>query len=579
LPKKAGMAELEKTIGVKEPMPGVVYPPQDRLRTYVSAGELPQTTLAEALMKSFGRNTDRIALYTPEGRISYGELDDITTRFAGALLSIGLRPLDRVMFQLSNCKEVVYALVGCFKAGLIPVCTLAPHREREIGYLGCHVDARAHIVQGDDSRFDFESFAIGMQAKIPTVGHVISVRGRPRPETLRLEDMVAGAPPDASRKAVESVPRDPYQVGIFQLSGGTTNVPKVIPRMQNDYLLNATLTVNWLGYRDTDVMFMPMPMIHNACMICFLLPTLLTGAAYNIPADMTPEAWGDALTRAPPTWIGLIRALLPRLEAVIDRKLSSIESVRAFWCPDAARTVREKYQRPAYAMFGMSEGMNMYTRAEDPIEVLDWAVGRPISRFDEARLVQPGTEIDVGPGEIGEFICRGPYTLSGYYNAPDRNREAFTRDGFYRTGDLLTSRLVNGERVYAFAGRTKDVISRGQEKINCEEVEIAVSTHAAVSGCAVVGMPDPVLGDRVCVYLVLKHGHGQPTVQDLALHMRELGMAKFKWPERVEVLDALPLTNVGKLDKAPLRERIRRQVEAEAASKNARSDRGGRSPA
>lgn len=563
-------------IGVKEPMPGVVYAPRDRLRTYVAAGELAETTLAEALMESFRRHPDRIALYSPEGKISYRDLDDITTKFAGALLALGLRPLDRVMLQLTNCKEVVYALVGCFKAGLIPVCTLAPHREREIEYLGCHVDARAHIVQGDDAKFDFVSFALQMRSKIPTLRHVISVRGQPRPGVSRLEDMIAGAATEASQKAVQSVPRDPYQVAIFQLSGGTTNVPKVIPRMQNDYLLNATLTAKWLGYRDSDVMFMPMPMVHNACMICFLLPTLLTGAAYSIPADMTPEAWAQALTQAPPTWLGLIRALLPRLEAIVDRKLASIDSVRTFWCPDAARTVREKYGRPAFAMFGMSEGMNMYTRADDPIEVLDWAVGRPISRFDEVRLVQPGTEIEVGPGEIGEFICRGPYTLSGYYNAPERNRDAFTRDGFYRTGDLLTSQLVNGERVYAFAGRTKDVISRGQEKINCEEVEIAVSTHAAVSGCAVVGMPDAVLGERTCVYVVLKHGHRPPTVEDLAVHMREQGMAKFKWPERVELLDTLPLTNVGKLDKAPLRERIRRQVEAEAASTNTRSDQGGR---
>jgi 2,3-dihydroxybenzoate-AMP ligase len=558
------MAEQAR-IGVKRPMPGVVYPPRDRLLFYVNARELPETTLAEALMESFRRNADRVALHTPEGVITYRALDEITTRFAGALLRLGLKPLERVLFQLNNCKEVVYAVVGCFKAGVIPVCTLAPHREREIEYLGCHVDARAHIVQGDDPKFDFASFAIKMQSRVPTLRHVISVRGRPQPGILRLEDLVTDSTLDSSREALESVERDPYQVGIFQLSGGTTNVPKVIPRMQNDYLLNAQLTAKWLGYQSGDVMFMPMPMIHNACMICFWLPTLLTGASYNIPADMTPESWGLALSQVPPTWLGLIRALLPRLEAVLDRKLASIDTVRAFWCPDAARTVRERYGRPAYAMFGMSEGMNMYTRADDAIDVLDWSVGRPMSRFDEARLVQPGTEIDVGPGEIGELICRGPYTLSGYYNSPERNREAFTRDGFYRTGDLLTSRLINAERVYAFAGRTKDVISRGQEKINCEEVEIAVSTHAAVSGCAVVGMPDTLLGDRVCVYLVLKHGHSAPSIHDLAEHMRELGMAKFKWPERVEVIDALPLTKVGKLDKAPLRERIRRQIEAETA--------------
>jgi 2,3-dihydroxybenzoate-AMP ligase len=554
-------------VGVREPIPGVIYPPVDRLRTYVAAGELPETTLVEALMESFRRNAECVALHTPEGALTYQELDEITTRFAGSLLKMGLLPLDRVLFQLNNCKEVIFAIVGCFKAGLLPVCTLAPHREREIAYLGCHVDARVHVVQGDDPKFDFESFALKMQAQIPTMRHVISVRGRRKAGVLRLEELVSVTSLEEARAAVAAVPRDPYQVGIFQLSGGTTSLPKVIPRMQNDYLLNATLTAKWLGYRCSDVMFMPMPMVHNACMICFWLPTLLVGAAYNIPADMTPESWGHALTQAPATWIGLIRALLPRLEAVVDRKLASIDSVKAFWCPDAARTVREKYGRPAYAMFGMSEGMNMYTRENDSVEVLDWGVGRPISHFDEARLVKPGSEIDIGLDEIGEFICRGPYTLSGYYNAPERNREAFTPDGFYRTGDLLTSKMVNGERIFAFAGRVKDVISRGQEKINCEEVEIAVSTHATVAGCAVVGMPDPVLGDRVCVYVVLKHGHAAPTVSDFAAHMQKLGIAKFKWPERIEIIDALPLTKVGKLDKAPLRERIRKDVAAEASLK------------
>lgn len=562
------MTDLPR-IGVKDPMPGVVYPPNDRLRAYVAAGELPETTIVEALIESFRQNAGRFALHTPEGSVTYADLDQITTRFAAALLGLGLQPLDRVLFQLNNCKEVIYTIVGCFKAGLIPVCTLSAHREREIEYLGCHTDARAHIVQGDDPKFDLEAFALKMQSRIPTLRHVISVRGGSKRGVLRLEDMIESSSPDAAHMAVQAVPRDPYQVGIFQLSGGTTNVPKVIPRMQNDYLLNAALTARWLGYCHSDVMFMPMPMVHNACMICFWLPTLLTGAAFTIASDMTPEAWGRALTHAPATWIGLIRALLPRLEMVVDKNLASIDSVKAFWCPDAARTVREKYGRPAYAMFGMSEGMNMYTRAEDSLEVLDWAVGRPISRFDEARLVQPGTEIDIGPGEIGEFICRGPYTLSGYYNAPERNREAFTRDGFYRTGDLLTFQEIGGERIFAFAGRSKDVISRGQEKINCEEVEIAVSTHPAVSGCAVVGMPDPVLGDRVCVYLVLKYGHTAPSVSDFAQHMQTLGLAKFKWPERVEVIDALPLTKVGKLDKAPLRERIRKEVEAAAALKTA----------
>jgi 2,3-dihydroxybenzoate-AMP ligase len=546
--------------GVRNPIPGVIYPHAARLRDYAESGELPSSTLPQALGASFARNAGRVALSTPEGAISYAELGEITRRFAAALLQLGLQPLDRVLFQVGNCKELIFAFIGCLKAGLIPVCTLPAHREREIEYLGRHVDARAHIVQGDDPKFDFKSFALKTQLSVPTVRHVISVRSQAQHGVLRFEDLVEEQSPSSAAAALEHVTRDPFQVGIFQLSGGTTDVPKVIPRMQNDFLLNARLTADWLGYRSNDVMFMPMPMIHNACMVCFWLPTLLSGATFSIAADMSPDSWGRAMRDAPPTWIGLIRALLPRLDAVADAGLASLETVRAFWCPDAARTVREKYGRPTYAMFGMSEGMNMYTRETDAPEVRDWSVGRPLSRFDEVRLVHAGTNVEVAAGEIGELTCRGPYTLAGYYNSPERNREAFTSDGFYRTGDLMVYSETAGERTYAFAGRTKDVVARGQEKINCEEVENGVSTHPSVSGCAVVGMPDPVLGERVCVYIVLKHGHQSPDVAELSQHMQALGFAKFKWPERVEVIDALPLTKVGKLDKSPLRELIKRQL-------------------
>lgn len=555
-------------IGVKEPIPGIIYPPLDRLQTYVDAGELPTKSLIEELMASFAKHADRPALGTPKGVITYAEFDDQTDRFAGALIDLGLKPLDRVLFQCANSPELVIAIIGCMKAGLIPTCTLPAHREREIGYLGSHVDARAHIVQGDDAKFDLQAFALKMQADIPTIRNIISLRGEPREGVLRMEDLIAKTDRAAARQAVDAIPRDAFQVAIFQLSGGTTGVPKVIPRMQNEYLLNATLTIDTLGYRTDDVMFMPMPIIHNACMICFLMPTLLVGANFVIAEDMSPEQWAAAFKRTPPTYVGLIRALMPRLEGALDLAPETLDGIRAFWSADAARLLREKYSKPAYAMFGMSEGMNMYCREGDPDEVLDWTVGQPMSRFDEVKLVVPGTLDEVADEEIGEMICRGPYTLSGYYNAPERNIDAFTPDGFYKPGDLLVRRLIDGKHYYAFAGRTKDVVDRGSEKINCEEVEGAVSTYASVSGCAVVGMPDPVLGERVCAYIVVRGGHEAPTVRDMQVHLEALGLAKFKWPERIEVIDALPLTKVGKLDKAVLRtaiaDRLKQEVGAPA---------------
>lgn len=540
-------------IGVARPIPGVIYPPAERLLRYAEAGALPQTTLIEALQDSFIKNTARTALSCGDQTLTYAALDEVTRKFAGALVTLGLEPLDRVLFQSANSIELLCAVVGCLKAGLIPVCTLAAHREQEIGYLGRHVDARAIIVQGDDPKFDLVAFALRMKTEIPTVAHIITLGGDARAGVQRFADLVRDAAPAAARAALEAVPRDPYQVAVFQLSGGTTGVPKVIPRLQNDYLLNALLTASQMSYASSDVMFMPMPMIHNASMICFWLPVLLRGAEFVIPADMGAEAWVAAFRARRPSFVGLIRPLFPRFDAAVELLPELMTHVRGFWAPDGARLLHEKYQRPAFAMFGMSEGLNMYPDDKDLDEVKYWTVGRPLSRFDEVRLVAPGTDQEVGLDEIGELTCRGPYTICGYYNAPERNREAFTEDGFYKTGDLLVKRLIEGKICYAFAGRTKDVVDRGAEKINCEEVENAVSTHQSVAGCAVVGMPDPVLGERVCAFLVMRADQTMLDVAGLAAHLQSFGLAKFKWPERVEIVEALPVTRVGKLDKAHLR--------------------------
>jgi non-ribosomal peptide synthetase component E (peptide arylation enzyme) len=555
-------------IGVIDPIPGVIYPPTSRLTSYVESGELPRLTLAEALCDSFRQFADNIALYTSEGSMTYAELDNMTDRLAGALLARGLQPLDRVLFQSENCPKLVIAVVGCIKAGLIPVCTLAPHREHEIGFIGRHVDARAHIIQGSGGKFDLEAFALKMQPEIPTIHHVISLQGPVREGVSALTDLIDSIDLESAKTRIGNVPRDPFQVGIFQLSGGTTGTPKVIPRMQNDYLLNATLTRDTLEFRPDDVMLMPMPIMHNACMICCLMPCLLTGAAFVVPADMSIESWAEIMARSKPSFVFLIKPLLPRYEATLEQVPDAIDHVRAFWSADSARILREKYRKPAYAMFGMSEGMNMYCRPGDPDEVLDWTVGRPLSRFDEPRLVKPGTEEEVADDEIGELICRGPYTLCGYYNAPERNEEAFTADGFYKPSDLMVRRKINGEHYYAFAGRTKDVVDRGTEKINCEEVESMVSSHAAVAACAVVGMPDPRLGERVCAYLVLRSGNNAPDVPAMQKHLEGLGVAKFKWPERIEIIDELPVTKVGKLNKAVLREDIAKKLAQENIASN-----------
>jgi 2,3-dihydroxybenzoate-AMP ligase len=216
---------------------------------------------------------------------------------------------------------------------------------------------------------------------------------------------------------------------------------------------------------------------------------------------------------------------------------------------------------PTFHNFGMTEGVIMSTHPDDPEIVRRKTVGRPISEYDEVRILKPGTEDELSDGDVGEAVFRGPYTTHAYYDAPERNAEAFTSDGFYRSGDLMSKRVIDGKAYFTYEGRIKDVVDRGGEKINAEEVEIAVNTHPAVSACAVIGVKDKDYGERLCACIVLQPGSEAPDIAKMGSHLQVYGLAKFKWPERIEVLPALPQTAVGKLDKGALRDRFARRTD------------------
>jgi non-ribosomal peptide synthetase component E (peptide arylation enzyme) len=211
----------------------------------------------------------------------------------------------------------------------------------------------------------------------------------------------------------------------------------------------------------------------------------------------------------------------------------------------------------------MAEGLIMSTRQGDPQQAILESIGRPVSPFDEVRLYKPGTEVLVEEGEIGELVCKGPYTIRGYYDAPERNAEAFTPDGFYRSGDLLSVKRFEGKPFYVFEGRLKDVVNRGGEKINCDEVERALRESPDIIDVAIVAMPDEVYIERCCAFVCAAPGTPAPTVESLGRILKAKGLAKYKWPERVEVVASLPTTSSGKISKHIMREQIKAILQRE----------------
>jgi 2,3-dihydroxybenzoate-AMP ligase len=212
----------------------------------------------------------------------------------------------------------------------------------------------------------------------------------------------------------------------------------------------------------------------------------------------------------------------------------------------------------------MSEGLFMFTPPDADAEVRFATIGSPISPLDEVLVLAPGTDAEVAEGEPGELCARGPYTIRGYLAAPERNREAFTAAGYYRSGDLVRAHRTPHGVAYSVEGRIKDLIDRGGEKINAEEVESLLVQHPGVAEAGLVAMPDPRLGERGCVYVVPRDPATPPDLAGLCRYLEERGLAKYKWPERLELVDALPRTPVGKLAKNALRADITAKLAADS---------------
>jgi 2,3-dihydroxybenzoate-AMP ligase len=217
---------------------------------------------------------------------------------------------------------------------------------------------------------------------------------------------------------------------------------------------------------------------------------------------------------------------------------------------ELAARVRPELGATLQQVFGMAEGLINMTRLDDPEEVLLSTQGRPVSEEDEIRIVDDAGR-DVPDGVSGSILTRGPYTPRGYFRAAEHNARAFV-DGWYSSGDIVMRR-ADGNLVVL--GRDKDIINRGGEKISAEEVENIVYRLPEVDLAAAVSMPDPVLGERLCLFVTLLIGDPL-TLDAVRQFMTEQGLAAYKLPERIEIVDSMPLTKVGKIDKRALREKI-----------------------
>ena len=546
----------------------VPYDDDSRAR-YRELGWWTGRTLPDELVRAALSHGDRTALVTPEVTHTYAELFAGAARFgAGLNRRLDVLPGEPVMFQMGNVTETVVAYLGCLLAGARPVCTLPQHGAREIGLLAEHTGARVLLTQGD-----FRGDRLGAQAQqLRTEGrieHVVVARSTSCEGAIAFDEVVA-AGEGTALDALPYAQLQPEGIAVFQLSGGTTGLPKVAPRLHEEYAYNSLAWARAMEYGPGSRLLYPLPVMHNAGISLAVQPALLTGATLILAPSTDVETLVALIEQHRPDVLPLMPpALAIRLLESPAVRSADLSSIRDFVVGgqklpvEVSERLRDELGIRVRQMFGMAEGMFTLTPAAASEEVRHHTVGSPISPGDEIRILSPVGDGEVADGQVGELAARGPYTIRGYYRADAHNRTAFTADGFYRTGDLARRHVTPEGVFYSIEGRIKDVINRGVEKIHAEEVEELIVQHPSVRTAALVAMPDPVLGERACAYLVLEDGADSLTVADLGRHLLERGLAKYKLPERVEIVDSLPLTNVGKVSKKDLREDVQRRLAQE----------------
>jgi 2,3-dihydroxybenzoate-AMP ligase len=536
------------------PTEGIVGWPPEFAERYRNAGLWEGITVAEILARSARRAPNKLALVQGDARLSYAELLARCQDRAARLEGIGLRRGERVLMQLPNTVDFVVTYFALNLIGAIPVMALRAHRHAEVRHFLRASGAAAYVIPDVVGNFDFRAMAAEMQREFPDVRVLVS--GVSSDGQTELDAL-----PKAAAWTGSAGP-SPSDVSTMLLSGGTTSMSKLIPRTHDDYVLNARLCGAAAGFDERTVFMAILPLGHNYNLASpGMLGTFYYGGTVVVATGPAPE---DVFALIDRERVSVIAAVVPLITAWLNsdvpgrHDLSSLKVVQnggARLAPELRRRMRERLGCTPQEIYGTAEGLINMTRLDDPDELLLESSGAPVCDEDEIRVVDDDGR-DVPDGEPGELVTRGPYTIRGYYDAPDKNAEAFLPGGWYRMGDIVRKR---GRYLYT-EGRRKDMINRGGEKISCEEVENLILSHPSVKSAVLVAMPDPVFGEKACACVVPLPGRTL-AFDELVAFLRGKQIASFKLPERLELFAEFPVSPVGKILKRELREIVSVKLE------------------
>ncbi|WGK57713.1 (2,3-dihydroxybenzoyl)adenylate synthase [Pantoea sp. SS70] len=523
--------------------------PDDLAARYREKGYWLDVPMTDILTRH--QHNDAIAVIDGDRQISYREMDVLSSNLAAALQRRGLQNGDTALVQLGNVADFYVTVFALFKLGVASVFALFSHQRTELSAYAAQIEPKLLIADRTHTLFADDSFINALCAAQPSLQQVI-LRNDNQPENT-LEALMAEAAGDYL-----ATPTAADEVAFFQLSGGSTGTPKLIPRTHNDYYYSIRASDEICQVTADTRYLIALPAPHNFAMSSpGSLGVFYAGGQVILAADPSATLCFPLIEKHQVTDTGLVPpAVSLWLQAIQEwgsnKQLASLQRIQVGGAK-LGETLAARIQREIgcqlQQVFGMAEGLVNYTRFGDDENIILTTQGRPISEDDEVWVAdEHGNALPTGT--IGRLMTRGPYTFRGYYKSSEHNAASFDANGFYCSGDLIE---IDAQGYITVQGREKDQINRGGEKIAAEEIENLLQRHPDVIHAALVSMNDELMGEKSCAFIVAC----QP-IKAVALrrHLRELGVAEFKLPDRITCVDALPLTPVGKVDKKRLRQQL-----------------------
>jgi len=514
-------------------------------------------TVYSALRHQAQERPNKTFLYYEDRAISYADMDNLSANLAASLLDLGIRRGDRIGLAALNQPEWLVTFLAASRIGASIVTLNVRYREAEFDYMLNQSGAETLVCLASTPDLDFKQFLDRLRDRIPRVSRYIFIGESDYPFEggLRFDDLVDHSP---SRTGVldSSTEVTPLDTAIILYTSGTTGRPKGAMITQRSILASAQAQVEHWSIAEDDISVGHLPFNHVGGITCTIMVALLTGSSVVLVPSFNPQVVLDIIQRYKVTVFGGVPTMYVMLlssPSFAETDLSSVRLCAAGGSnvePELCRSISSGFPNGSVLnLYGLSEssGACVLSKLDDDLLTVSATLGVPIGDF-QARVIGENGEVQ-GVDEVGELQIKGDCVAAGYYGMPEETAQTFSSDGWLSTGDMAA---IRADGHIELKGRRKEMYIQGGYNVYPVEVENVLGMHPKVAIAAGIGVPDPVLGEVGRFYIVPKPGE-LPTPEELELYCRER-LADYKVPKQFVIRSELPLTPVGKVAKAKLRE-------------------------